>query len=869
MRPNDPNPNDPPDPATDGTESGVGTEVDPSNSDEGCDLCGLPTPSPVTATGVDGVFCCRGCLEVHRALGGRPGDLGTDGDASAVDAGGRSDDTDLPDGTESAFFAVDGMHCTTCEVFVERRAAGIDGVHGAAASYATDTLRVAYDPDVVDREELAERLSGYGYVARARDDGRPTGEDGNALARFLVGGGLFGMMVMVWYALFLYPTYFGYEPFVDLGGYDGLYVFANVWLMTSFVLFYTGLPILRGAYVSLRAGLPNTDLLVALAATSAYAYSTLAMLVGRTDLYFDVTVAIVLVVTAGAYYERRVKRRAVGLLADLSERRVDEARLADCGRVVPLESVSSGDRLLVRPGERMPLDGEVREGTAAVDESLVTGESRPVRKRPGDPVLGGTVVADAALVVEVGEGAESTIDRLVELLWSIQSTTPGVQRFADRLATVFVPLVLVLAVVVTGWSLWTGAASTTALLLGLTVLIVSCPCALGLATPLAIASGVREAAERGIVITSSSVFEDAPGVDVVVLDKTGTVTEGSMSVVAVHADRPEAVVDRAAAVESLSDHPIAEAIVDYARSIPGDGGGRPVAADDPLSDGGGIERAEVDGFDRNVRGVSASVDGETVVVGHPDLLEDRGLVIDPWIRSRVDEARGRGDVPVAVGWGGRVEGVVVVSDTPREGWEAAVGTLSRDREVVLLTGDEGGAVERFRDHVDEVFAGVPPEAKARTVRGLRTRGVVAMVGDGSNDAPALAAADIGIALGSATELATDAADAVVVSDDLRSIAETFAIADRTGARIRQNLAWAFVYNAIAIPLALGGALNPFLAAVAMATSSTLVVANSSRTLLDGCLTDDGDRRPSHRPPPAGEPNMFGEDITPTEDERTV
>ncbi len=840
--------------------------ADESASDESdrrsgmCDLCGLPAPNPpIVAHAVDGSFCCRGCLEVQRALGDLEGepegasvrdalasagvgdargsivpgsaDMDVDGDWDAdVDPTADAD-------TETAFLAIDGMHCTTCEAFVEGLANGVDGVHAVEASYATDTVRVQFDPDVVSREALPERLSEYGYTARDRADGRTDAPRGSDLARFLVGGGLFGMMVMVWYALFLYPTYFGYGPVVELGGYDSLYVFANIWLMSSFVLFYTGWPILRGAYVSLRARLPNMDLLVAIAALSAYAYSTLAMVLGRTDLYFDVSVAIILVVTAGTFYEGRVKRRAVGLLSELTEQRVDEARLADDGEVGPLDSVAPGDRLLVRPGERVPLDGEVREGTAAVDESLVTGESRPVQKRPGDPVRGGTVVTDAALVVAVGDGAESTLDRLVELLWSIQSTTPGVQRLADKLATVFVPLVLVLAAVVTAVLLWTGAALTTALLLGLTVLIVSCPCALGLATPLAIASGVREATGRGIVVASSSVFEDAPGVDVVVLDKTGTLTEGSMSVAAVHADRPGVVVDRAAAVESLSEHPIAEAIVDHARSQTDGGGGSGLGAPGgPTPDGGAVvSTADADGFERDARGVAAPVDGEAVVVGHPALLAERGLAMEGRLRSHVEEARERGDVPVAVGWGDRVEGIIVVTDAPRDEWTEAVETLSSGREIVVLTGDDEPAAERFRadDSVDEVFAGVPPEAKAETVRRLQARGTVAMVGDGSNDAPALAAADVGIALGSGTDLASDAADVIVVSDDLRTVADAFAVADGTGRRIRQNLAWAFVYNGIAIPLALVGALNPFLAAVAMATSSTLVVANSSRSLLDG------------------------------------
>ncbi|WIV66609.1 heavy metal translocating P-type ATPase [Natrialbaceae archaeon AArc-T1-2] len=777
-----------------------------------CTLCELPTPEePITDDDVEGRFCCRGCLEVHRALG----DVDDD-EAAAVDRALEDDadrDRDLESaGGDTAFLSVEGMHCATCEAFIEGRATATEGVYAAEASYASDAVRVAYDPDAVDERDLPEIVSGFGYTARERDDA--DGGEGRdaALVKFLVGGGLFGMMAMMWYVLFLYPTYFGYEPVVELGSYDRLYIFANIWLMTSFVLFYTGYPILRGAYVSLRAGMPNMDLLVSVAATAAYAYSTLAMAVGRTDLYFDVTVAIILVVTGGTYYESVVKRRAGGLLSDLTEQQVDEARREN-GETVPVADVEPGENLLVRPGERVPLDGMVSEGEAAVDESLVTGESLPVGKEPGDPVRGGTVVTDAPLVVEVGEGAESTLDRLVDLLWTIQSSRPGVQRLADKLATIFVPLVIVVATIATAATLALGSSPTTALLVGLTVLIVSCPCALGLATPLAIASGVQSAAKRGIVIAAETIFEDAPDVDVVAVDKTGTLTTGSMTVETVDTGDGEDgddVLERAGAVERLSEHPVAGAIAEHAPET----------------------SADVDGFERDRRGVAGRVEGDRVVVGHPEFVAGHGLSIPDELRTQIESANADGDVPVAVGWGDRTRGVIVVGDAPREEWKDAVETVAAGREVVVITGDEGAAADRFRDveGVDDVFAGVPPEAKAETVRRLRSRGTVAMVGDGSNDAPALAAADVGIALGSGTKLATDAADAVIVSDDLGSVAETLEIAGDTHSRIRQNLGWAFVYNAVAIPLAVTGLLNPLFAAVAMATSSILVVLNSSRSL---------------------------------------
>uniref|UniRef100_UPI0012E0343C heavy metal translocating P-type ATPase n=1 Tax=Halobellus rufus TaxID=1448860 RepID=UPI0012E0343C len=494
-----------------------------------CTHCDLPTPDPpVTDEDVPGVYCCRGCLEVARVLGGDDPTAGAAAEGAAGEESGLAaelrdadtdpadDGADAPADAEQTYLSVDGMHCATCETFIESTAASDGGVYAAEASYATDMLSVTYDPERVNVDDLGARLGRYGYDV---DDPEATAEDERAgLATFLIGGGVFGMMVMVWYAVFLYPTYLGFEPLVDLGGFDGLYVLGNVWVMSSIVLFYTGYPILRGAYVSLRAGQPNMDLLVALAAVAAYVFSVGAVLAGRTHVYFDVSVAIVLVVTVGNYYEDRIKRGAASRLTELTSARVEDAtRLRGDGstETVDVDDLESGDRVLVRPGERVPVDGAVVEGSAAVDESLVTGESLPNRRGVGDEVLGGTVVTDEPITVDVGDGAASTLDRLVERLWQIQSSRSGAQRLADKLATVFVPLVLTLAVLTAVGLLATGTPPTAAILTGLTVLVVSCPCALGLATPLAVAAGVRDAADSGIVVGSDAVFEDAPDADVV------------------------------------------------------------------------------------------------------------------------------------------------------------------------------------------------------------------------------------------------------------------------------------------------------------------------------------------------------------------
>ncbi|MFC4544626.1 heavy metal translocating P-type ATPase [Halosolutus amylolyticus] len=817
-----------------------------------CSLCGLPTPEPpVTATDVEGRFCCRGCLEVSATL-----ETVEDVDRECVvERASESVDREVPDGATETFLAIDGMHCSTCEGFVSLLGEGEDGILAVEASYATDTARVVYDPDRLDEADLPDVLSGYGYDARFRDDDERTRADEDLVERLLVGGFL-SMLVMPWYLFYLYPSYVGIETgilSVDATSPLGTTIpFAMIGLFAGGVLFYTGYPVLRGAYVSLRVGQPNMDLLIAIAAVSAYAYSTVALATGSTHLYYDVTVAVIMVVSLGTYYERRIKRRATDLLADVTAAQVREAtrRLpeGEGTETVPIDRLAAGDEVLVRPGERIPVDGTVIEGTAAVDESVLTGESLPVTKRPGDRVVGGAIVTDSALVVAVGADAESTLDRIATLMWEIQSATPGVQRLADRLATIFVPFVLTLAVVVTGWRLATGTPIPDAVLTGLTVLVVSCPCAMGLATPLAVASGLRDALERGIVVANAALFESVSSVETIVFDKTGTLTAGEMTVREVHGEAD--AIDLAAAVERRSEHPAAAAIVAHAVEGPesdritADGGHLDHASGDVRSTGEDV--LDVTDFERHPgEGVSATVagaragdtddprDADRVVVGTPTLVERLAGPVPDALESAVADARDRGRLPVVIGYGGAARAVAVVGDRTRSEWRSVLESFA-DREVVVLTGDDAAATTTVREHpaVDRVFAGVPPDGKVETVRRLSREGVTAMVGDGTNDAPALAAADVGIALGSGTARATDAADAVVTASDLRAVRSVFDLAEGTRRRIRENVGWALLYNAVAIPLAAAGLINPLFAAVAMATSSALVVLNSSRSVLE-------------------------------------
>jgi Cu2+-exporting ATPase len=825
-----------------------------------CDLCSLATPDPpVTDAEVPGEFCCRGCLEVARVLGEGDGEEAErvrgrlDGEAGATAGGGAEGNAD-EDPPAEAFLHVKGMHCAACEAFVESRAVAAEGVTLAEANYPTDTIRVGYDPERVAESDLDGLVDAGGYRATPMDasesdEGRTDAED-DRVGRLLVGG-FFGMQAMVWYLLFLYPSYAGLPEswlLFDLGGTAGGYLLANVWVAATVVLGYTGAPLVRGAWVSLRARRPNMDLLVALAATTAYAYSTLALLLGRAELYFDVTVVIVVVVTVGGYYEDRIRRRAAGELADRTRETVREARRLpaetdpagmgeDLGadavaaaESVDFDAVAAGDTLLVTAGERVPLDGTVVAGSAAVDASLLTGESLPERRTVGDEVAGGAVLTDGHLAVAVGDDRESTTERVRRLLWAARTGRPGVQRLADRLAAVFVPAVVVLAALTAGAHLLLGASPTGALLTGLAVLVVSCPCALGLATPLATASGVRAALARGVVYTGSEAFEVAEDAAVVAFDKTGTLTTGDLRVLAEDAAGATGcdaarVGPRAAAVEALADHPVATAVTDR--------------FDPPAADVSGFRTHP--GY-----GVEARVGDERVVVGRPALFEGAELGPDWEVPARHERAaraaREAGRIPVLVGWEGAVRGVLVAGDEPRPGWRETVSAVAeRVEEVVVLTGDDDAAARPFEAHpdVDEVFAGLPPAGKARAVERLRERGPTVMVGDGSNDAPALAAADLGVALASGTDLAADAADAVVLDGDPRVVPTVFDLTRATRRRVRENLVWAFCYNAVALPLAATGLLSPLLAAVAMGASSLLVVANSARPLLGETAPDTG------------------------------
>jgi len=776
---------------------------------EPCTLCELETPDPpITDSDVDGIFCCSGCLQVYKLLQNMEGEQAKQIRRQTIQKRhNNQEEVALPEDCEEAFFRVNGMHCSTCESFVETLADRQDGIYKSEASYASEMIKVYYDPTTIKPDTLPDKLSKLGY--KVKPIGSSEKEDQlNEVARITIGG-FFGIIGLLLYVLFLYPIYLGGSGMVPLTASEKLFFVANIFVMTTFVLLYTGFPILRGAWVSLSVLKPNMDLLISIAAVSAYLYSVGALLSGSSEVYFDVTMAIVLVVSIGNYYEKKIKSGKQDLLENLTRKQIQHARLLQNGETkeIAIEDLNPGDLVLVKAGERIPIDGTVTDGQGVVNEALMTGESIPVSKNVGDSVLSGTILTQNTLAIKTGNTVESTIDNLMQMMWNIQSARPGQQRLADRIAAWFVPAVILLGIATFGYHMMTGATATESMLSSLAVLIVSCPCALGLATPLAIASGIRSGLEHEIIFKTAAVFEEQMDASTVAFDKTGTLTTGTMQLLD-DGDNEQAL-RYAAELEQYSSHPIAQPIAAYATGQDG-----------------------VDDFSSYSTGITGKVEGKVIFVGQPEwIVNELQITESQW--EKINSSRNEGNVPIAVGWDGKVESVLVVGDQIRSEASNIIQNLqATGKKVAIITGDSKQAGEALRNKLnpDFLFTETRPHSKSNIIEELQKFGRVAMVGDGSNDAPALAQADLGIAFGNLTAIAADSAHVVIPRERVQLITAAFQAIKLTKNRIRQNLGWAFLYNIITIPLAIAGAINPLFAAVAMATSSLLVVGNSSRDM---------------------------------------
>jgi P-type Cu+ transporter len=700
---------------------------------------------------------------------------------------------------------VRGMTCASCAARVERSLNGLEGVD-ASVNYATETASVAFDPARLDAARLIAAVEDAGYEASVPRAGAP--EAGDALARRLLVSALLSVPVVL----------VSMVPALRFDGWEW-----PALALTAFVVLWGGWPFHRAAWAGLRHRAATMDTLISLGTLAALGWSAVVVAVPAAageDVYFEVAAVVTVFLLTGRHLEARAKRRAGAALAALLELGAKEASLLDDAgreRRVPVAELRPGDRFLVRPGERVATDGVVVTGSSAVDASLLTGESVPVEVGPGDGVTGATINAGGRLEVRATRvGADTALARIARLVTEAQSGKAPVQRLADRVSAVFVPVVIALALATLGaWlAAGGGAAAFTA---AVSVLIIACPCALGLATPTALLVGTGRGAQLGILIRGPEVLESTRRVDAVVLDKTGTVTAGEMSlvdvVVAGGAARGD-VLRLAGGLEDGSEHPVGRAVAAAARA-----------------EAGRLPAPE--GFvNREGLGVEGVVEGRAVVVGRPALLAERGLALAPRLDDALERAQAAGRTAVAVGWDGEARALLVVADTARPDSAAAVGELrALGLRPVLLTGDNRATARAVAREVgiDEVVAEVLPAQKAAAVRRLQDEGhVVAMVGDGVNDAPALAQADLGIALGTGTDVAIEASDLTLVSGGLRGAADAVRLSRRTLRTIRQNLFWAFAYNVAALPLAALGYLSPMVAGAAMALSSLFVVGNSLR-----------------------------------------
>ena len=697
-----------------------------------------------------------------------------------------------------AALIVDGMTCSACVSRIERSLNAVDGVVEARVNYASGRASVACNGTVTDAQLEAAVVSA-GYSARI-----PQGLDAEFAAqppglRPLIASAVMGAAVML-------------LAMVDWLAFD-LGFSASDWLaaiLSAVVIFRLGWGFHRRAWVQLHHRTATMDTLVSVGTASSWIWSTvvLAAQIGDGHLYFETGSVIVVLVLLGRYLEYRARRRSGDALRAMAELVAPVARLED-GTDIPVASLQVGTRFVVRPGEKIATDGVVVDGFSAVDISLVTGEPVPVEVGPGDAVLGASVNANGSLVVQAtGVGADTVLARIMQLVEQAQTNRTRIQRLADRLSAVFVPAaVLIAAGTLVGW-LAAGQPSSEAFTAAVAVLIVACPCALGLATPLAVMVGTGRGSQLGIILKGGEMLEDTRQLDTVVFDKTGTVTEARMEVVGIDAPggNPDELLALAASVEARSEHPIGRAIAEV-----GDAG------------------LTVTGFENYPgSGAVATVDGMEVRVGSRDLFDQVPETVD----SAAAEVEAMGRVAVLVGRSRKAEAVITVDDRLRDSAPAAVAALkSLGLDTVLLTGDHPRRAQAAGDElgIDRVVPGVGPDGKAAEIARLQAEGRrVAMVGDGINDAPALSQADIGIAMGTGTDVAAEAADLTIMTSDLGAVADAIVLSRRTMNTIRGNLFWAFIYNTAAIPLAAAGILEPIYAAVAMVASSLFVVTNSLR-----------------------------------------
>ena len=724
--------------------------------------------------------------------------------------------------------SIGGMTCASCAARVEKKLNKLDGVT-ATVNFATEKARVEFGDDVT-AEQLVTAVESAGYQAAlpapAADAAAEAPADPTAALR---------QRLLICVALSV--------PVIAMAMAPALQFTYWQWLSLTLaapVVVWGAWPFHQATWTNLRHGTATMDTLISVGTLAAFGWSVYALFWGtagipgmthpfeltiaRTDgsgnIYLEAAAGVTTFILAGRYFEARAKRRAGAALRALLELGAKEVTVLRNGTEhrIPVDQLRVGDEFVVRPGEKIATDGVIVDGASAIDASMLTGESVPAEVQPGDQVVGATVNADGRLVVRAERvGTDTQLAQMARLVEDAQNGKAQAQRLADRISGVFVRIVIALSVATLGFWIGSGASLAAAFTAAVAVLIIACPCALGLATPTALMVGTGRGAQLGILIKGPEVLESTRRVDTVIVDKTGTVTTGDMTlvdVVAVDGEQPDEVLRLAGAVESPSEHPIAEAITAGAREKLGD-----LPAVGAFSNLRGL-------------GVEGDVDGRRVLMGRVALLADRSFVVPDELAAAVARAESDGRTVVAIGWDGRARGALAVADAVKPSSAEAISLLRQlDLTPIMVTGDNESVARTVAAEVgiDEVIAGVLPQEKVDTVKRLQSEGkVVAMVGDGVNDAAALAQADLGLAMGSGTDVAIEASDLTLVSNDLRAVPDAIRLSRKTLSTIKGNLFWAFAYNIAALPLAAAGLLNPMIAGAAMAFSSVFVVSNSLR-----------------------------------------
>ncbi len=827
-----------------------------------CDLCGLGCgkyPLPQTVGGTDRFFCCPGCLNVYLILW-ESGTIQAGKDIRETEIFQRSlrlglisnRAAETPSASlsgqthegEELVLHVSGMWCTSCAWLIEHALMSLPGIANAEASFASDLVRVRYRPQSLSRERIVDRIGSLGY--RATDAGEA--DDNDAEGRDLLIRT--GLAAFLWANVmsFSFVLYAGYFEQISASIRRGL-PFVLMALATP-VVFYCGYPILNLAFRGLWNRNIRMEVLLALGILAAYGYSVVQTFRGDIHLYFDTATVIVTLVLAGKLIERGAKQKASRWITALHRMMPNKVRLLAHGseRFVSIAALEPDQIFVVKAGERVPADGVVTEGDSHADESLLTGESAPLTKRPGGSVVAGSINLDSVLHIRATKfPADSTLSRIIGMVERALGSRCELERAVDRISRIFVPAVVLVAALTFLLTWFTATASLVQCLMrSISVLVIACPCALGLATPLAITAAFGSASSRGILIRDSRVLETLRKIDTLILDKTGTVTEGTFSLLELvlsEISHPQAVLAGASAegvlnrypsassekekesisllasLEQYSEHPLGTAVLASARLQ-------------------GIPMYDADSVVvHKGSGIAGVVSGKRVFAGNRRLAKQNGVSIDSRLEEQARNWESQGKTVCFLGWDGQLQAMAVFGDRVKPEARELVSKLKqRGVEVRIVSGDSQGTTKWTASMlgVDNCQSEALPEEKAESIRKLQERGsIVAMVGDGINDAPALAQADLGIAMGSGTDIAMKAAAVVLMKASLAKVVEVFDLSQKTLRVVRQNLFWAFFYNSVGISLAVLGILNPILAACAMLLSSVCVVGNSMRLTRSG------------------------------------